>query len=94
MNFRDPSDVVKFLTDSETDSDATVNAALKKLAENKPYLVAERRPSGRAQSGGNGSVEGTLSLNDIRNMTQAEIIAKMDDVQKAMAAAGKASRRS
>jgi hypothetical protein len=87
LGFRDASDAIRFLEEVDTENDSSVDRALKKLGEERPYLLAERRPSGRSANGGNGAAgEGMLSLEKIKGMTQAEIIANIDEVNKSMAA--------
>lgn len=47
LNFRDPQDAHRFLSAEEMDDDKLVDAALKRLKKDKPYLLAEPRRSGR-----------------------------------------------
>lgn len=46
LKFRDPTDAARFLTSEEQDDDKLAEAALKRLAREKPYLVDEQRRSG------------------------------------------------
>lgn len=55
LKFRDPTDAAKFLSVEEQDDERKAEAALKRLAREKPYLVDEQRRSGAAIDGGNGA---------------------------------------
>lgn len=46
LNFRDPQDVYRFLSDEEQADQKLAEAALKRLKKDKPYLIAEPRRSG------------------------------------------------
>lgn len=84
LNYRDPSDAARFLTDDETEDDASTERALKRLAKEKSYLVEPRRSSGIPVGG----EAGGLTLDEINNMTPDQINARWGEVQAAMAAAG------
>jgi hypothetical protein len=51
LNFRDPQDALRFLTEEEAADQKLAEAALKRLKKDKPYLIAEPRRSGADQSG-------------------------------------------
>lgn len=85
LGFKDPGDAIRFLDDADTDDDAKTERALKKLAEQKPYLVDERRPTGGAINGGG---SGGLTMDQIKNMSRDEINENWQAVQAAMAANG------
>lgn len=84
LGFKDPDDAIRFITEEDSEDDAATERALRKLAKRKPYLVDQRRSTGVPVGGGNGSV--TLTLDQVKNMTQDEINANWEAVQQAMAA--------
>lgn len=87
LGYKDPQDAAHFLSEDETEDDVSTERALKRLSRNKPYLVEERRASGTAIGGGQGS-DGGLSMDDIKKMKPEEINARWSEVQAAMAAGG------
>lgn len=82
LGFKDPGDAFRFLSDADTEDDTTTERALKRLAREKKYLVEERRSTGAPLNGDST----TLTLDKIKNMSEDEINANWDEVQKAMAA--------
>lgn len=82
LNFKDPDDAFRFLSDEDTEDEVTTERSLKRVAKQKPYLVSERRSTGAPVSG-----DGvTLTLADIKRMSPEEINQRWPEVQKAMAA--------
>lgn len=76
LKFRDPGDAARLLdlddltdADGEVDEDA-INTALKKIAKNKPYLLAETiaTKSGADFSAGTGTGGGPTSVEDFRKL--------------------------
>lgn len=55
LSFRDPSDAHLFLTADEMDDPKLLDAALKRLKKQKPYLIAEPRRTGADHDGGSNS---------------------------------------
>jgi hypothetical protein len=84
LGFKDPEDASKFLTEEDTEDDTSTERALRKLARDKSYLVQERRSTG-APVGGDGV---SLTLDQIKNMSEDEINDRWEEVQKAMANTG------
>jgi hypothetical protein len=84
LGFKDPADAIRFLDDDDTGDDAIAERALKKLAEQKEYLVERRRGSGGPTNGGSKG----LTMADIKSMSQDEINDNWEAVQAAMASQG------
>lgn len=82
LGYKDPEDAFRFLSDEDSEDENSTERALKRLARSKPYLVVERRSTG-APVNGDGV---TLTMDQIKNMSQEEINSRWDEVQKAMAA--------
>lgn len=93
LNFRDPADAMRFLTAEDTETDESVNKALKKLGEAKPYLLNDRPRSGRAGGNGGGANEGGLTIEEIKKMSTREVADRKTDVDKALRAQAPTSRR-
>ena len=62
LNFHDAADADAFLTEEEAKDERSIESALKRLAKEKPYLVAEARRTGAAVNNGQSanSPEGSL----------------------------------
>jgi hypothetical protein len=86
LNFREPEDAIRFLSDDDTETDDKVSKALKKLAEKKPYLLNDRPRSGRSANGGSGGNGAGLTMEEIRGMSTAQVAERMPEVQKALRA--------
>lgn len=84
LGFKDPEDAFRYLSDEDTEDDATTERALKALSKRKAYLVNERKSTG-APVNGDGV---TLTMEQIQRMSPEEINSRWDEVQKAMASAG------
>ncbi len=80
LGFRDPSDAIQFLGESDVDDDVAIERALKRLGREKPYLVDTKRSSGAPVNG----ERTTLTVEDIKKMNQDEINSRWDEVQKAL----------
>jgi hypothetical protein len=102
LGYKDPADAMSLLQAEErrlraagkdedesdlTGDDATVERALRKMADKKKYLVDEKRATGRPMNGGSGKAGG-LTMDRIRQMSQEEIVANMDEVNKVLEAEG------
>lgn len=59
LDFRDPQDAHRFLSDEDQADQKLVEAALKRLKKDKPYLIAEPRRTGVDRGSDNGSGTGT-----------------------------------
>jgi hypothetical protein len=82
LGFKDTEDAVRFLDEDDTEDDVSTERALKRLAREKPYLVDAKRSSGAPV---NGERSATLTLDDIKKMSQDEINARWEEVQTALA---------
>lgn len=82
LGFKDPEDAFRYLSDEDTEDEATTERALKALSKRKSYLVNERKSTGAPVGGANGV---TLTLEQIQRMSPDEINARWDEVQKVMA---------
>jgi hypothetical protein len=86
LSFRDPEDAIKLVSPESVGDDKATERTLRKLVEDKPYLVDQRRATGRSM--GNGNNGGGITMAQIKNMTQDEINTNWEQVQKVMAASG------
>ena len=84
LNFREPEDAIRFLSDDETDTDEHVTKALKKLAEKKVYLLNDRPRSGRAGNGSGAGDNGGLTREEIMAMSPAEVAKRMPEVHEVL----------
>lgn len=84
LNFREPEDAIRFLSDDETDTDEHVTKALKKLAEKKAYLLNDRPRSGRAGNGSGTNGDGGLTREEIMAMSPAEVAKRMPEVHEVL----------
>lgn len=88
LNFHDPTDAHKFLSKEEREGDEkSVESALKRVAREKKYLVAERRPGGGGHGGGDNGGTG-LTMEIIKNMSRDEHIARKPEIDKFLASQG------
>ncbi len=83
LHFKDPQDAVMFLDEDDTEDDVSTERALKRLAREKPYLIDTRRASGAPIGGENGM---SISMEDIKKMSQEEINARWEEVQQSLSA--------
>lgn len=88
FGFKDAADAMANLTTEDTEDDASVQRALRRVARSKPYLVDPRKATGAPMGGVNSSTGGVLTMDQIKAMSQEEIIERMDEVEAAMAASG------
>lgn len=88
FGFKDPADAMANLTTEDTEDEQAVIRALRRVARQKPYLVDPRKASGASIGGVSNGTGGTLTMDQIRQMSQEEVIERMDEVQAAMAASG------
>lgn len=86
LSFRDPADAMKMLSVDATGDDKTAERALRKLAEEKSYLVDERKARGRSMNGGGGSTG--LTREQIKAMSPNEMQARLPEVKEALARMG------
>ncbi len=84
LNFREPEDAIRFLSDDETDTDEHVTKALKKLAEKKVYLLNDRPRSGRAGNGSGADGNGGLTREEIMAMSPDEVAKRMPEVHEVL----------
>lgn len=91
LGFRDPGDAIKLLSSDVTGEDKVAERALRKLVEDKPYLVDQRRATGRAM--GDGSRNGGLTWEQVKNMSQDEINARWEEVQPVLQSRGMGGSR-
>lgn len=86
FGYKDPRDASLHLNEDQTGDDKSCERALRELAKEKPYLVDERRASGGAINGSRG---GSLTHEQLKNMTPEEINARWDqEVSVSLAAGG------
>lgn len=94
LGYRDPSDAMSLLESQErklkadgkdedlTGDDASAERALRKLAEDKKYLVDVKRRTGAPMNGG--GTKGKFTLDQIRNMSTEEVAANLDEVNESL----------
>lgn len=71
LGFRDPDDALRFLADGEADDDNQCERALKRIASEKPYLIADQVPTRTGVSvGGEG---GSNQPKGLREAIQARV---------------------
>lgn len=94
FGFKDAADAMANLTTEDTEDEQSVIRALRRVARQKPYLVDPRKatgaPLGDGPSNGSG---GTLTMEQVKAMSQEEIMERMEEVQAAMAASGGSSNQ-
>lgn len=83
LNFRESEDAIRFLTTDDTETPESTTRALKKLAEKKPYLLADRPRTGRG--GGGGSEDKGLSRAEIEKMSPQEAARRMPEIRRSQA---------
>jgi hypothetical protein len=87
FGFKDAADAMANLTTEDTEDEQAVIRALRRVARQKPYLVDPRKATGAPMGAGNGGgTSGTLTMEQVKQMSQEEIIERMDEVEAAMAA--------
>lgn len=88
FGFHDPRDALAQLSDEDTGDDKTCERALRKLAQDKPYLVDPRRARGRAMGSGASGGQVLLTRDQMSSMTPDEINEKWELVQASAIALG------
>jgi hypothetical protein len=90
LMFIDPADAHLYISNEEMDDDDRTERALKRVLREKKHLKSNKAPTGvPAGGGGNG---GGLTFEQIKNMSQDELINRKDEVDAALAAMGREMR--
>jgi hypothetical protein len=89
MHFRDADDLLRFVSDDETETEKDIERAARRILREKPYLRSERSSTGMP-GGGSDEVDG-LTLEDIRDKDTDWVNANWDRVQKVLAASGQSA---
>ena len=85
LSFRDPADAIALLSRDDTGDDKATERALRKLADDKDYLVDQRKATGRAFGAGGGN-NGLFTKEQLAAMSTDEINQNWDKVQASTAA--------
>lgn len=85
LGFRDPSDAMHYIAGEDADDEKVAERSLLKLLRDKPYLKSDKVATGAHL---NGSSPGTLTVADVKRMSQEEINARWDEVQQVLQASG------
>lgn len=86
LGWREPADAHLYLDAEDMDDEALAEAALKRVAKKKEFLVNPKKATG-GPGPNNGA--GGLSVDDIKQMSQEEINRRWPEVQKVLEASGK-----
>lgn len=88
LQFRDPADAIAMLNDDDSSDDKSVERALRKLIENKPYLVDQRRATGRGMNGGSGGNGAPFSREQLDKMSADEINGNWEKISASLERTG------
>lgn len=81
VGFKDPSDAFRFVNREDIDGDESIaERALRRVLTEKPYLKQDRPATGGPKPG-DGNGKGTLTMDDIKGMTEEQINARWEEVQ-------------
>jgi hypothetical protein len=86
LGFRDPTDAQLHISGDDAGDDKTAERALRDLAKKKPYLIDERKATGRAMNGGSNG--GPLTVDQMKKMTPEQINASWAQVQESLSSGG------
>jgi hypothetical protein len=88
FGFKDAADAMANLSTEDTEDEQAVIRALRRVARQKPYLVDPRKATGASMGNVNSGSGGTLTMEQVKQMSVDEIIERKDEVEAAMAASG------